>query len=151
MGQIITSLINFFLEVGHSGGQYKTKRNRGKALTIFILAFLVLTVYISVESFGSAFSSKAEVIKLRKQNESLQHLKQENDTLKIRNEILSSALANYLGQKLVDQLNVQPGSGLKDKLVETPKVPEPVPVPVKEPVKETDKKVVKEVTKDKKL
>ena len=120
MGQIITSLINFFLEAGRSGEQYRTQRNRSKAITILMWSFLGLTVYISIESFNSAFSSKAEVLKLRKQNEELQHLRQENDTLKIRNEILSSALVNYLGQKLVNQLNNEKDAGLKDVIKTTP-------------------------------
>lgn len=116
MGQIITSLINFFLEVGRSGEQYKTHRTRSKTLTVFMWTFLSLTAYVSIEGFGSAFASKAEITKLRKQNESLQQLKQENDTLKIRNEILSTALSNYLSPKAVDQLNSVDSSGLKDRL-----------------------------------
>lgn len=114
MGQIITSLINFFLEVGRSGDKYKTQRNRSRTTTILMWCFLSLTVYISIESFNSAFSSKAEVIKLRKENEILQGLKKENDTLTIRNDILSSALARYLGQRLVNQINDDDDSGLQD-------------------------------------
>lgn len=119
MGQIITSLINFFLEISGSGERYKTQRNRSKALTICMWFFLALTVYISIESFNSAFASKAEVIKLRKQNEVLQELKHENDTLRIRNEILSSTLARYLGQRLVNQINDEDESGLKETIKES--------------------------------
>lgn len=105
MGQIITSLINFFLEVGRSGKQYKTQRNRSKALTIFMWAFFTMMAYVSIEGFGSAFSSKAEINKLRRENENLQYLKHENDALRVRNEIMANALTAYLSPKVIEQIN----------------------------------------------
>lgn len=121
MGQIITSLINFFLEVGRNNNQYKNQKAKSRSANVIVLAFIGLITYAFYLSFSSAFTSKVEVIKLRKQVESLEVLRRENDTLRIRNEILSSALSRYIGSDTVNQLNNEKDSGLKDTLREQEK------------------------------
>ncbi len=116
MGQIITSFFNFLLEVGRSGDRYKTRRNKSKAITIILWATIVLAGYTAFTSFGEAYVSKAQVIRLKDKIARLEKLREENAELKIRNEILSATLSHYIGQPLVDRINNEKNSGLKDKL-----------------------------------
>lgn len=117
MGQIITSLINFFLEVGKSGHNYRTPRNKGKAVQILIFAALGLMSYISYQGFTTAYLSRSEVVKLKAEIIELSSMRKENESLKVRNEILSTTLSHYIGLPLVNKLNSNDKSGLNTLLV----------------------------------
>lgn len=111
MGQIITSLINFFLEIGRSGEQYKTRRSRNQAGIIIVIVLALIFGYGTFKGFGSAYLSKVEVVRIKRQLEKSEQLSsrlfRENEVLRIRNEILSSTLSLYIGKSLVERLNSQ--------------------------------------------
>ena len=116
MGQIISSLFSFFLEVGRSGKNYKTNRSRSKAANIIIGGLITFAIFIAGESFFSAYVVQADNIKLKAEVASLKKLQNENYELKIRNEVLSATLIHFLGKNLVDKINQEQNSGLKDRL-----------------------------------
>ena len=118
MGQIITSLINFLLEVGRSGRQYRTTRNKSKTSAILITVFLVLSAFIASSSFFAAYEAKIETIKLKDQVAELEHLYRKTEALTIRNEILSTTLAHYIGKSLVETINKEESPKLKEAIKE---------------------------------
>lgn len=133
MGQIITSLINFLLEIGRSGDHYKTRRNKSRASTILWLCMLAIAFFITVESVSTAYKATGEVVKLKATIANLEHLHRDNTALKIRNDILSYTLTLYIGQPLVEKLNNNSLEDLKatlpDKLpsIIAPTIPPHIP------------------------
>lgn len=138
MNQIITSLFNFFLEIGRSGKGYKNNRNKNKAFRLIVTGLVVILVYFAADNFFNAYKFKAEIIRLKAEVKMLENVKHTNYELKIRNEILSATLAHYIGKPMVDKINREQNSGLKDNLtVEEIKdkinqtIPQPPPLPGK--------------------
>lgn len=121
MGQIITSLINFFLEVSRSGQEYRTRRTKSRSTKLILFFVISLLAFTSYESFVSAFSSKAEVVKLKEKLILCEYILRENDALETRNEILATALAYHTGKEYVDTLNNKKDSGLSTKINSGPK------------------------------
>ena len=116
MGQIITSLINFFLEVKKSNKVYKSRKDSNRIFSAIKLFLLGVTFFISFESITTVYITKAENIKLKEEVKYLSALKIENESLKLKNELLSDALSSFIGSAYVDQINRQ---SKKDKKANT--------------------------------
>lgn len=107
MGQIITSLINFFLEVKKSNKVYKSHKDNNRIFSAIKLFLLGVTIFISFESITTVYVTKAENIKLKEEVKYLSALKVENESLKLKNELLSNTLSSFIGSTHVDQINRQ--------------------------------------------
>lgn len=118
MGHLISALINFFLEIGRSGEQYKTRRSKSQATMIILITFAVIAGYGSFKGFGAAYFAKVEVVRMKKKVAEVEatneNLFRENSRLQIRNEILSNTLSLYIGKQLTGQIN-EDGATIADK------------------------------------
>lgn len=105
MGQIITSLIRFYIEVYRSNKEYENKDlDRRKSITfkkIIIILALILAFYF----LGFYYVERGENIKLRNEIKELQKYKLENESLKIKNDLLSETLSAFIGEKFIEQIN----------------------------------------------
>ncbi len=105
MGQIITSLVNFILEMTRSGDRYKSRRNKGKTAFIFLALVACVGVYMATKSFTNAYVCTAEQVRLKRRIDELLHYERENAALQVRNEILSATLSMYIGKQSVEKIN----------------------------------------------
>ena len=111
MSQTISALFRFFLEIGRSGDQYKTRHTKSRAYVIIALVIGLAGAYALVSSFGTVYKANVEVVKIKVEmaavKETNKQLFDSNARLEIRNEILSQTLSMYIGKTLVDNLNRQ--------------------------------------------
>lgn len=111
MSQTISALFNFFLEIGRSGDQYKTRRTKSRAYVIVALVIGLAGAYGLVSSFGTVYKANVQVVKIKTEmaavKETNKQLFEANTRLEIRNEFLSQTLSMYIGKALVDKLNSQ--------------------------------------------
>jgi hypothetical protein len=111
MSQTISALFNFFLEIGRSGDQYKTRRTKSRAYIIVALVIGLAGAYGLVSSFGTVYKANIQVVKIKAEmaavKETNKQLFEANARLEIRNEILSQTLGMYIGKSMVEKLNNQ--------------------------------------------
>ena len=105
MGQIITSLIIFFLEVKKSNKVYKSNKDNNRIFSAIKLFLLGVTIFVSFKSVTTVYVVQAENIMLKEEIKELVELKNENESLKLKNELLSSTLEYFIGSNHVEQIN----------------------------------------------